>query len=91
MLKGEEELRDRIAEVLFQAIRHGVMTFEDVRGTPEEKMAKIYTYAHVGNGHCENPHEEWRKDLEGAEEALVAMGVAVPAPAPVEAVKEREG
>ena len=89
MVDGRPTYDPEVADRALRVIEG--LTFEDVRGTPEEKMAKIYTYAHVGNGHCENPHEEWRKDLEGAEEALVAMGVAVPAPAPTETGKEREG
>lgn len=51
------------------------LTFEDIIGEPEKKLEEIYKFAHIANGHCENPHPEWRRQLQDAENALVKMGI----------------
>jgi hypothetical protein len=40
------------------------LTYEDVVMTAEEKLSKIYTFAHVGFGSCQNDHEDWHEELE---------------------------
>ena len=51
------------------------LTFEDIIMEPEKKLEKIYMFSHVGNGHCKNPHDDWRKLLEEAERGLIEGGI----------------
>lgn len=51
------------------------LTFEDITRLPKEKIDEIYGYAHIGLGHCENPHPDWCKQLAKAEEALIKAGI----------------
>ena len=51
------------------------LTFEDIATLPKKKVEEIYMYAHIGGGHCGNPHPDWRRTLAEAEEALIKAGV----------------
>jgi hypothetical protein len=39
------------------------------------ELDSIYTFAHVANGHCENPHEDWVRDLDATYKQLKKDGV----------------
>lgn len=63
--KYEREEMYRIAEADIKA--KALYTIEGmILGVePENKMLNAcYKFAHVALGHCENPHNEWLKELE---------------------------
>ena len=39
------------------------------------ELDSIYTFAHIANGHCKNPHKDWVKDLDKTYRALKKQGV----------------
>ena len=54
------------------------LTFEEVANSPEEKLEKIYKFAHIGLGTCKANHSPWLEELSETEKALTEMGVIGP-------------
>ena len=54
------------------------LTFEEVANSPEEKLEKIYKFAHIGRGACKANHSPWLEELAKAEVALTEMGIIGP-------------
>lgn len=54
------------------------LTYEDVAMTPEEKVACIYRLAHASLNHCNNNHDDWKREIIDTHKSMVAMGVSEP-------------
>ena len=54
------------------------LTFEDVGGPPEEKLADIYRLAHAALNHCPNPHLDWKEEIVKTHKIMVEIGVSEP-------------
>jgi len=67
-----DSLRDKALEVIEYLTCDDDFALSDSREC--KLLTKIYTYAHVARGHCENPHEDWRKELEETWQALKSDG-----------------
>jgi len=51
------------------------LMFDDIEMTCEDKLARIYKFAHVALGTCQNPHEDWVRELDETLEALERFGI----------------
>lgn len=51
------------------------LCFPDISTSPEKKIDDIYKFSHIALGQCENKHEDWHKELDRAEEALIKHGI----------------
>ena len=54
------------------------LTFEEVVNSPEEKLEKIYKFAHIGIGVCKANHSPWLEELTETERLLAEMGIIGP-------------
>lgn len=76
--RGRKRLLNKDIKVAQRALNviHGLCLAEqDLVMTDHQKLELIYKYSHVGIGSCENPHEDWQKELVKDEKALVKMGI----------------
>jgi len=51
------------------------LTYEDIAMAADEKLSKIYKFAHIGFGSCQNDHEDWHEELEKCLLALNKFGI----------------
>ena len=52
------------------------LTSEDVCMSPENKLSEIYSMAHASLNHCNNNHDDWKKQIIVTHKAMVKIGVS---------------
>ena len=51
------------------------LTIEGMVLVDEKKNSFIHKFSHIALADCKNPHEDWHKELDEAEAALVEAGI----------------
>ena len=54
------------------------LTYEDVVMSPKKKLELIYSMAHASLNKCNNPHEDWKREIIQTHKAMVKIGVSIP-------------